>query len=107
FSRDDAQDFLLRAIQLELEHGVGQRLGHGRFNFDRLAFGHSKVAECYAQSARRTSSGAHDRVAAPTPGQSVLAPARAVHARDGTARAGAGTLWPGVVVAKLPAGTRD
>src|SRR5829696_6375348 len=45
FSRDDPQDLLVAAIQLELEHRVGQRGGHGRFHLNRLTFGHSAILQ--------------------------------------------------------------
>src|SRR5688572_2722683 len=41
FAGDDAEDLAVGAVELELEHGVGQRLGNGRFNFDRLLLGHA------------------------------------------------------------------
>lgn len=41
FPRHDPQDFVVGIVQPQLEHRVGQRGGDGRFDFDRLGFGHS------------------------------------------------------------------
>jgi tetratricopeptide (TPR) repeat protein len=40
FAGDNAEDFGFGIVELELEHRVGERGDDGRFNFNRLGFGH-------------------------------------------------------------------
>src|SRR5687768_8404529 len=40
---DDPQDLVVGIVQPQLEHRVRQRGGDGRFDFDRLRFGHSTL----------------------------------------------------------------
>src|SRR5687767_10556055 len=43
-ARDDPEDLLPAAVELELEHGVGQRRDDGGFDFNCFGLGHSKGA---------------------------------------------------------------
>src|SRR5690348_8373688 len=45
FSGDDAEDFLVGIVELQLEHRVGQRLRNRRFNLNGLGLGHKHSPE--------------------------------------------------------------